>query len=59
MCNECYSKGCRCDCIFEDAPTADILSGPFRKECSSCGHSRDLYGDYDADEYDRTKGDRF
>ena len=59
MCNECYSKGCRCDCIFEDVPTADILSGPFEEGCLSCGHSRDLNGDYDGDEYDRTKGDRF
>ena len=47
-----------CDCVFEEVPTADILSGPFIEVCSECGHERDIYGDYQADEYDRTKGDK-
>ena len=58
MCNECYSKGCHCDCIFEDIPIEGNAS-QFEKKCMSCGHVEDSYGDYDADEYDRTKGDRF
>ena len=57
MCNECYSKGCRCDCIFVDVPEERNV-GRIEKKCMICDHSRDLYGDYDADEYDRTKGDR-
>ena len=58
MCNECYSKGCHCNCIFEDIPEEGNVRC-IEKKCMSCDHTRELYGDYDADEYDRTKGDRF
>ena len=53
MCNECYSKGCRCDCIFVDVPEERNV-GLIEKRCMSCDHSID----YGADEYDRT-GDRY
>jgi hypothetical protein len=46
MCKECDAEKCKCDCVFEEVPTADILSGPFVEVCSECGHERDIYGDY-------------
>jgi hypothetical protein len=57
MCKECYANNCNCDCFFEEVPIEDILSGSFIEACFKCQHKQDLYGDYQADEYDRRKGE--